>query len=128
MKIKSFSQFLNEFEIEGELQSKPIWNGKDYLDSDGDIDLSNMNLTELPCIFPEIWGKGFFCYNNRLTSLFGAPKKINGTFNCNYNRLTSLNDAPRLVIGDFYCSDNSTNFTKRDVELICDVRGYIYTK
>ena len=55
MKIKSFKEFINEFEIEGEYQQgKPFWNGKDYLDKDGNIDLSNRDLTELPYIFPEV--------------------------------------------------------------------------
>ena len=106
-KIKPFTQFLNEFELEGEVQQgKPLWNGKDYLEKDGNIDLRNMNLTELPCIFPEKWDKSFYCHLNKLTSLYGAPKEIGGNFFCSYNKLTSLEGAPREVGGDFFCSYN----------------------
>ena len=51
--IQSFKQFLNEFELEGEVQqSKPLWNGKDYLDRFGSINISSTDLFEFPCIFP----------------------------------------------------------------------------
>jgi hypothetical protein len=125
--MKNFTEFLNEFEIEGEHQDKPLWNGKDYLTPDGHIDLNGMNLTELPCIFPEEIQGNFWCYENKLTSLHGCPKIINGDFmcyenelinlsggptevkgdyNCSYNKLTSLQGAPREIGNWFDCSDN----------------------
>ena len=106
-KIKSFTQFLNEFELEGEVQQgKPLWNGKDYLDKYGDIDLRHMNLKELPCIFPEKWDKDFDCSHNQLTSLYGSPREVGGDFYCSNNQLTSLTGAPKEVGGRFYCNDN----------------------
>jgi hypothetical protein len=105
-KIKSFKQFLNEFEIEGEHHGKPLWNGKDYLDSDGDINLYNKNLTELPCIFPEIMNTNVYFHNNNLTSLEGCPQHINGYFDAKFNLLTSLKDGPKYVRGGYIVSHN----------------------
>ena len=45
--------------------------------------------------------------NNRLTSLIGAPLKVDGHFACNANALTSLVGAPLKVGGGFYCHDNA---------------------
>ena len=78
--LKSFKQFLNEFEIEGEIHGKPLWNGRDHLDGDGDISINRTDLTEFPCIFPEKWDKGFYCGNNKLTSLYGSPREVGGDF------------------------------------------------
>jgi hypothetical protein len=105
--IKSFKEFMNEFEIEGEHQEgKPLWNGKDYINEFGGIDLRNMGLNELPCVFPEKWDESFYCSFNQLTSLQGVPKEIGGDFYCSYNKLTSLEGAPEEVRGGFYCSNN----------------------
>ena len=50
---------------------------------------------------------GYFdCSGNRLTSLEGAPQEVGGNFYCGYNRLTSLEGAPQEVDGDFYCFNN----------------------
>lgn len=126
MKLKSFNQFLNEFEIEGEVQSgKPLWNGKDYLGSYG-INLRGLNLTELPCRFPEVWQEDFNCYDNNLTSLQGTPKVIKGDFNCSKNQLTSLDGVPKEVGGNFSCGDNRVKFTKEDIRKVCEVGGKIY--
>jgi len=48
----------------------------------------------------------FSCYNNRLTTLEGAPKEVGGSFSCTGNRLTTLEGAPKVVGGDFWCNDN----------------------
>ena len=147
-KIKSFKEFLNEFEIDGEYQQgKPLWNGKDYLDENGNINLSNMNLTELPCIFPEVWERGFYCKDNQLTSLEGAPKEVKKSFycsnnqltslegapinvgigfNCDNNQLTSLKGAPKEVGGSFACRNNPTKFSKEDIQRASKVEGTIY--
>jgi hypothetical protein len=150
MKLKSFKQFLNEFELEGEhQQSKPLWNGKDYLDRDGDINLSDMNLTELPCVFPEKWDKSFYCGGNKLISLMGSPREIGGEFGASGNNLTSLKGAPKVIKGNFYCKNNplitlegipnevhgmftisniqkSISFTESDIRKLCKVRGGVY--
>ena len=70
----------------------------------GDLDLSEMKLSELPKI-----------------------KSIDGNFKCYYNNLTSLKGAPKSVGGDFYCTRNKKKFTREDVKAVCKVGGVIYT-
>jgi hypothetical protein len=55
-------------------------------------------------------------------------RNVSGTFYCNDNNLTSLNGAPKNVGGDFSCRapKNGHKFTKEDVRKICDVKGKIY--
>jgi len=51
-------------------------------------------------------GGDFYCNDNQLTSLVGAPTSVGGSFFCNDNKLTSLVGAPTSVNGDFYCANN----------------------
>lgn len=47
----------------------------------GDVNLCNMRLNELPLRFGKV--TGFFqCSKNRLVSLNGSPKQVNGFFSC----------------------------------------------
>jgi len=128
--MHSFREYLNEINVKGKTLSKPLWNGKDYLDEVGDINLRNMGLTELPCIFPEVFNGSFYCDKNQLTSLEGAPEKVGGKFMCKNNKLTSLKGAPKEVGirfgGWFDCGSNTTKFTKEDVKKVCKVNGSIY--
>ena len=55
--------------------------------------------------FGNIW-KGFYCNDNSLTSLEGAPHKVGGNFYCDRNYITSLKGAPQIVSGVFSCRDN----------------------
>ena len=75
------------------------------IDVDGNVELGHRNLTKIPFKFRHIHGS-FYCYNNRLTSLEGAPINVGGVFDCGYNELTSLDGAPINVGGNFYCSNN----------------------
>lgn len=98
----------------------------------GDVDLDNLGLTKLPINFIEVGGS-FYCYDNKLTSLVGAPtkvgrdfycscneltdlvgapKEVGGTVDCSYNELTSLVGAPEKVGGSFYCSNNKLTSLK----------------
>lgn len=49
----------------------------------------------------------FNCRNyDNLTSLEGAPRKVDGTFYCSgCDNLTSLEGAPEVVNSSFYCYD-----------------------
>jgi len=144
--LYSFKEYLNEINIKGKALSKPLWNGEDYLDRGGDINLDRLELKELPCVFPEKWNKNFYCSSNNLTSLEGVPKEIGGSFYCginnlttlkgspekvdggfwcNHNHLTSLEGAPKEVSGVFGCNNNSTKFTEEDVKKVCKVGGGI---
>jgi hypothetical protein len=73
------------------------------IDVDGNIDLNNKGLTKLPLKFNRVTGF-FYCDNNQLTSLEGAPVSV-GNFYCHNNKLTSLEGAPQSV-RNFVCYDN----------------------
>ena len=80
---------------------------EDYIDKNGNINLSEQNLTKLPVNFSKLKGiNNFYCSNNQLTSLEGAPKEVGGDFYCSNNQLTSLEGAPKEVGRNFYCSNN----------------------
>ena len=112
---------------------------------EGDVDLSNLHLTELPDLSDVIVTGDFWCFGNQLTSLAGSPKEVEGCFCCQFNNLTSLKGAPQKVYGSFYCNDNkltslvgapkvvgsfwcndnSKEFTEKEVRAICKVRGKV---
>ncbi len=71
----------------------------------GDFYCSNNQLTSLQGA-PQKVGGAFYCSNNQLTSLQGAPQEVGGFFYCSNNQLTSLQGAPQKVDGGFYCSNN----------------------
>jgi len=75
------------------------------IDVEGDVTISGLGLEELPYQFGRVSGD-FYCSDNQLTSLSGAPKEVGGYFYCSYNQLTSLQGAPKEVGGNFFCSDN----------------------
>ena len=55
---------------------------------------------------PQKVGGSFLCYNNRLTSLDGAPREVGGAFSCSLNQLATLEGAPQKVGGAFDCRNN----------------------
>ena len=102
---------------------------KDYIrnGSKGNLELSNMNLIELPAILKDITVSGhFICSNNKLTSLNNSPKTVSGYFGCGNNKLTSLVGAPTSVGGAFNCCNNSVQFTEAQVRAVCDVKKRIF--
>ena len=66
---------------------------------------SDNNLTSLEGA-PKYVGGSFDCFDNDLTTLEGAPERVGRDFKCSYNNLTSLKGAPERVEGYFNCSDN----------------------
>ena len=56
--------------------------------------------------------------------------KVNGDFYCSDNNLKSLAGAPKTVGGNFDCGNNpgpnGKGFTEDDVRAVCDVKGKIY--
>lgn len=74
------------------------------IDVDGNVNLFNKGLTNLPLKFRNVTGS-FDCRSNKLVSLEGAPKSLDYSFNCSFNKLTNLEGAPQST-GHFYCSDN----------------------
>ena len=114
----------------------------------GHVDLTKLYLKELPEILKDITVSGdFYCLDNKLTSLIGAPSNVGGEFDCGHNKLTSLEGAPTSVGGSFfsysnklttlvgaptsvgghfYCYDNPGKFTEAQVRAVCDVKGNVY--
>lgn len=72
----------------------------------GDLDLSKMNLSELPNLTDVIVEGNFYCFGNKLKTLKGAPKRVNGSFECSHNELENLQGAPTYVGGSFGCAVN----------------------
>ena len=92
------------------------------IDVDGDINLTYRSLKKLPSYIQ--FGKVnsyFTCSLNKLISLKGMPKEVDGNFNCSYNKLTSLEWAPKKVSKKFFCEGNTIKFTKDDVNKIYKV-------
>ena len=57
-------------------------------------------------------GRHFYCHDNQLTSLEGAPQKVGGYFTCNNNQLTSLEGAPEKVGWGLSCENNQLTTLK----------------
>jgi hypothetical protein len=69
------------------------------------IDLSKKKLAALPDLSMVDAGRDFFCDDNQLTDLTGAPRSVQGGFYCNNNNLISLKGAPPAC-AEFDCSGN----------------------
>ena len=70
---------------------------------------------------------GYFnCASNELTSLEGAPSRVDGNFDCAYNKLTSLEGAPSHVGGDFYCHNNKLTSLKDVHKHVTEIKGEFY--
>ena len=82
------------------------------VDVKGDFDCSYEKLKDLKGVrFGKVNGR-FYCRNNELTSLEGAPQEVGGGFDCQYNKLTSLAGGPQEVGGDFDCQYNKLTSLK----------------
>jgi hypothetical protein len=75
------------------------------VDVDGGVYLVCQRLKKLPLKFGRVAGD-FYCDDNKLTTLEGAPKVVGGDFYCYHNQLTTLEGAPKVVGGDFNCGHN----------------------
>jgi hypothetical protein len=97
------AQLKKHFEVDGKVN---INQTTGLVDVDGDVKLKEkIKVTQLPVSFDRVGGR-FYCGNNKLTSLEGAPTHVGGGFSCGNNQLTSLEGAPTSVGGDFYCYNN----------------------
>ncbi len=72
----------------------------------GDVYIQSKGLTKLPDLTMVIIKGNFNCQQNQLTTLEGAPQKIDGGFQCDGNKLTTLAGAPQTVGGAFSCTYN----------------------
>ena len=76
------------------------------VDVDGCFSCYEQGLSDFKGVRFGVVEGGFRCYNNRLTSLVGAPREVKGIFRCEDNQLTSLDGAPEKVGGCFDCDNN----------------------
>lgn len=72
----------------------------------GDLDLSCMELTELPDLSDVTIEGNFDCSHNDLTNLIGSPKKVGGKFACQENLLETLKGAEFTECDSFSCREN----------------------
>ena len=73
---------------------------------DGNLDLSGMDLEELPDLSDVTVTGSFKCAYNHLRTLKGAPRKVGRNFDCHGNVLYTLKGAPSHVGNNFDCRNN----------------------
>ena len=93
------------------------------VDVNGDVNISNKSLKQIPVQFGNVTGS-FWCERNNLTSLKGAPQSVGGDFACDNNSLKSLEGAPQSVGGNFGCSGNSLTSLKGAPQTLKDGNFY----
>lgn len=102
MNIKSFGIFEVDYSIKVKCLRYNINNysiNKDgTIDVNGDVDLEKRNLIKIPFKFSRVEGD-FYCNDNRLISLEGAPRHLGGSICLSNNRLTSLKHFPENIFG-----------------------------
>ena len=76
------------------------------------VDLSYRELKELPDFSKVVVRGNFYCIDNLLETLKGAPKEVHGDFNCCGNCLESLEYGPEIVGDVFSCSKNKLKSLK----------------
>ncbi len=81
-------------------------NAEGLVDVEGSFYCDGLGLSDLKGVKFGNVSAGFYCSYNKLTSLEGAPRKVEGNFWCYENKITSLEGAPGKVSGDFYCHKN----------------------
>ena len=94
----------------------------------GDVSLSALYLEKLPDFLEDVIVKGgFYCPNNSLTSLEGAPKEVGGYFFCHNNSLTSLEGAPKEIGGNLWISfAKGIHFTEEEIRKVSKIKGKVY--
>ena len=75
------------------------------IDVDGNVNIAEQNLNEIPINFGHVWGD-FDCSGNNLQSLNGSPVFVSGDFMCQRNNLASLENGPEIVNGAYICYEN----------------------
>jgi hypothetical protein len=93
------------------------------IDVNGNVNLYNKELTELPLTFNKVLGS-FNCGMNKLTSLKGCPRWVEDDFSCHSNDLTSLEFAPDYVGVDFYSNWNNI----QDIYCDTEIGGFIHSE
>ena len=128
--MKKLSRFyINVGEFENRLRFLKLVKLPDgRFDVLGDADFSGLGLTgllEIPIRIRRVTGS-FWCVENDLVDLEGAPERVDGNFYCYWNKLVSFKGAPKYVGGDFYCPYIKYLFsTEEEVRKLTNVRGKV---
>lgn len=143
MKLNRFSEFFIKRKLDKYGVKNYTINSNGSVDVNGDVDLSNLDLKEIPIRFdrvtgyfdlfnnnlgslrnsPYYVGDSFYCSNNKLTSLKGSPQEVVGSFICSVNNLKSIEGMPLEIGGDFNISGNKN---LKELDSISNIEGYIY--
>ena len=86
------------------------------VDVEGRFSCSSQDLTDFKGVKFGMVDGTFYCLENQLTSLVGAPQSVGGGFDCEDNQLTTLVGAPKTVGGSFDCRGNPVS--ERTLEAI----------
>jgi hypothetical protein len=111
IKISDISKFYKDFlnqvcKKSSGMSGKWEINSNGEVDVDGDVDMSGLDLTEIPIKFGEVDGD-FNCSNNNLTTLKNCPTYVGGYFDCSSNKLESMLHSPSYVWKYIDCSWNN---------------------
>ena len=101
--LTKIANFITKYGIQNTNIRKDV-NYTYVIDINGDVNLSNKNLTDpdMTAKFGKVTGN-FECSNNQLTNLDFAPDCVGGNFNCSNNNIKDFDDIPiRHVVGNFY--------------------------
>jgi hypothetical protein len=143
MKLNRFSDFFIKRKLDKYGVKNYTINSNGSVDVNGDVDLSNLDLNEIPIKFDRVTGNfdlfqnnlsslknspyyvggSFYCSNNKLTSLKGSPQEVVGSFVCNINDIRSLEGMPLEIGGDFYISGNKN---LKEFDSVSNIEGSIY--
>ena len=133
VKLENIIDILNDLITDEKVKSpKPEYYGiKNYkfnddgtLDVYQDIDLWDLNVTELPFKFGKVDGN-FTCHNVNLISLKGFPKIVNGDLDIHTNKLKSLEYISEVINGDLDCNWNQIEDFKYFPKII---KGDVYCR
>ncbi len=86
----------------------------------GDLDISDMGLTELPDLSNLIVKGSFFCNKNKLSNLLGSPLQVLKDYDCRGNNLTSLLGISSQI-GSLVCSHNQLTSLEYAPETVYDL-------
>jgi len=90
----------------GELKMFEKFYSNYVINIEGNVNISNCNLKEIPIQFGDVEG-WFDCEYNHLTSLKNCPINVNLSFYCGHNLLKSLEYCPENIGKEFYFNNNS---------------------
>jgi hypothetical protein len=92
----------------------------------GNVNLrNNKKLTKLPVKFGTVGGY-FYCHDNAVSSLKGAPSSVGGSVDFWHNQLNSLKGAPSSIGGDLDFHENPLTSLEGVHKIIKRINGVLY--